>query len=202
MDLQSMRQLVARHNLQSGRAVLAALLCAFGAAALALAILVGSALAAGNLLANGSFERDSDGDGEPNGWVRSDFGGILPKRVCNQAYVGSCSFKYIYDGLNKSTQQVISPLAGNSSETYTLTIWVKGKEIDLGAVSPRVGLYFHQVDGGSDSNYVLLAAGTTAWTKLTVSTTSTEAFDYVYVVISAVADGGKAWFDKVKLVGP
>src|SRR3989304_5778216 len=88
------------------RAIWAALLCAFGAA-LAVAVFVGSALAANNLLANSSFEKDSDGDGLPNNWI--DFGtGIAPKRVCNQSVAGSCSLKVVLDANDKGVMKILS----------------------------------------------------------------------------------------------
>jgi len=202
MDLQSMRQLVARHNLQSGRAVLAALLCAFGAAALALAILVGSALAAGNLLANGSFEKDSDGDGEPNGWVRSDFGGILPKRVCNQAYAGSCSFKFVGDATYKDIVQYVDFIPGNAGDTITVSLWARSKDIVVGAGIYRVDVRIVHDDESDDTDFVLLDAGTTNWRRTLVSLEATESYDYIIVAIIFDPDSGKAWFDKVKLVRP
>ena len=71
------------------RRVLRALLLA----AIAVALFAGSAVAAGgNLVKNGSFEKDSNGDGIPNSWVGAN---LTPadKRVCNQSYAGTCSFK-------------------------------------------------------------------------------------------------------------
>src|SRR3990172_12470257 len=70
-------------------------LWAFVLAAFAVALLAGSALAAsGNLVKNGSFEKDSNGDGIPNAWSGS---ALTPgdKRVCNQSQAGACSFKMV-----------------------------------------------------------------------------------------------------------
>ena len=177
------------------RAGLAALLLA----AFAVAVVAGSALAA-NLVSNGSFENDSDMDGIPNKWFP---GGLTPadKRVCNQSYAGVCSFRLVGDGGDKTINQVPLP-SGNSGDTYTLTFWVKGKEIDNSSPHVYVALYFHHLDGTFDSTFEFVADGTTGWTKHTMSLTATADFDYIIVLISMDQDNGKAWFDKVKLVGP
>jgi hypothetical protein len=166
--------------------------------AIAVAVLAGSALAA-NLVKNGSFEKDSNGDGIPNNWIDSSTG-ILPKRACNQSYAGACSLKVVFDGQTKIIRQNFL-IGGNSGDSYKLTFWAKGKQVVTGAGIIQVGaIYFHHIDSSENSNSVSLAEGTSGWTKLSVTATASEDFDYLYVAFILNPDSGKAWFDKVKLV--
>ena len=94
------------------RRVLASLLlAAFGVAALA-----GSALAA-SLVKNGSFEKDSNGDGIPNNWLGNFNFTPADKRVCNQSHAGTCSFRLVGDGNNKflSQELAISGIDGDQA---------------------------------------------------------------------------------------
>jgi hypothetical protein len=181
------------------RRVLAALLCAFGAAAFAVAVLVGSALAAGNLVINGSFENDSNGDGIPNNWTPLS---LTPsdKRVCNKAHAGTCSFKMIGEGVTKYMFQ-FPAISGGAGDSYTLKVWVMTKDLVWGTGNATIYLETHQTDGGYDSDGQNLAQGTSAgWVLYTLNVTSTETYDSVRVWIKFYPESGKAWFDKVKLV--
>jgi len=175
------------------RAGLAALLLA----AFALAVLAGSALAA-NLVSNGSFENDSDMDGIPNKWFP---GGLTPadKRVCNQSYAGVCSFRLVGDGGDKTINQVPLP-SGNSGDTYKLTAWVKGKQIDNSGSQVYFALHFHLLGDTFDNEFSTVADGTTGWTKHTLTLTATGDFDYILVLLSFKQASATAWFDKLKLV--
>src|SRR3990172_1275029 len=110
---------------QTSQRVLAALLLV----AIALAVVAGSALAA-NLVKNGSFENDSNGDGIPNSWA----GFLLApgdKRVCNQSAAGDCSFKFIGEEESKDLSQTI-PVSGSAGDDFKFTVWTKGKELEGG----------------------------------------------------------------------
>ncbi|HLE73112.1 MAG TPA: hypothetical protein VI688_02595 [Anaerolineales bacterium] len=177
---------------------------AFGAllaAALALAIFAGPGLAAtANLVKNGSFEKDTNGDGIPNSW---DPVGLSPadKRVCNQSYAGTCSLRMIEDGIYKYLTQNIA-VSGGPAENYTLTIWAKGKAIVEGSGHAYIYLIIDHVDGSDNFDFVTLNPGTTPWTKYAIHLASTETYEAIRVSTTFDLDSGKAWFDKVKLVGP
>jgi len=177
------------------RRVLASLLLA----AVAVAVLAGSALAA-NIVSNASFEKDGDGDGIPNGWSTNALS-AADKRVCNQSYAGSCSFKMVGPGAEKRIWQT-NFIGGGAGDAYTWTIWVKTKDVVLGGGTATLFLEIHQFDGGGDLETLDIAAGTAGWQKYTLELTSTEVYDFVKVRVDFFPDSGKAWFDKVKLVGP
>ena len=182
---------ITKQGSRTRRLMLAGVLAAFG-----VAILAGSALAAA-LVKNGSFEKDSNADGIPNGWARSDFGGILPKRVCNQSYAGSCSLRFVFDLYGKEVEQTLS-IGGLDGDTYKLTLWMKGNSIVDGAGrDTQVRLTFNPSGG---SFWISPAAGTSAWTKYTIQEAAFENFTSITVELVSDSTSGKAWFDSVKLV--
>ena len=197
MNIASSKPIKAMRSSRAGRAVLAALLCAFGAAALA-----GSALAAtGNLVKNGSFEKDGNGDGIPNAWS----GSALTsgdKRVCNQSQAGACSFKmvaaspYAFKNLN----QCIGLTGTNAGDEYNFRAWTKGKGLDL--AGGEATLYVDFYDGGIiiDSDYYSLPAGTSPWTLRQIPATAAADYDAICIALALDANAGKIWFDKVSLV--
>jgi hypothetical protein len=176
-------------------------------AALILAIFAAGAqnaqAATTNLVKNGSFEKDANGDGVPNNWSNV---GLSPadKRVCNKSYAGACSFKMIGEGdtFDKFIWQ-LPVVSGGSGDVYTLTLWVKAKELDwLPVGNATVYLEINQTDGGLDYVGFDLPEGTYDWTLVTLEVTSTDTYNGARVLIDFEPASGKAWFDKVKLVGP
>jgi hypothetical protein len=167
-------------------------------AALAVAVLAGSALAAA-LVKNGSFEKDNNGDGIPNKWTTG--GPITPadKRVCNQAQEGSCSFKMKADGSEKSLNQTLD-ISGLANADYTLSLWTKGKDLDLSGGAMRIFLTFAHTGGSGSTVHVIdVPAGSSPWTKRSVTGDSVADFEYINISVTTFATSGKAWFDQVKL---
>ena len=195
MNISPMRHLLANGSPRRGRAAFAMGLLA----GLAVATLAGSALAAGgNLVANGSFEKDSNGDGMPNNWADNGSSGPIPRRNCKQSYAGSCSLKFAFDDLNKFVEQNIAS-GGNSYESYKLTFWVKTKQVVAAGGVIRIDLKLLPSGG---YNYIYVPEGSATWTKYSITLESTADFTSTYIELVANPQSGKAWFDKVKLVGP
>ena len=210
MNISSIKPIKAMPSSRSGQAVLAALLCAFGAAAFALGIFVVDAQAqvgiqAGtNYLSNSSFEKDGNGDGIPNSW----FGGYsitsADKRVCNQSYVGDCSFKMVGDTNYKYLGQCVdfNPDTTFAGDKFKLKIWIKGKAIDVGAGEAQVYITFYDTGGAGQLNYdtFSIPGGTSAWASHQVSEAALADYDQICIYLVFEADSGKVWFDKVSLV--
>jgi len=201
MNVSAIRQILARHASPPGRPVIASLLLS----AVMLALFAGSALAtSGNLVRNSSFERDTDGDGLPNSWTMVGRTSA-DKRVCNKSYIGMCSFKMMASGgtsTDKWIEQSPAILPGSDGDVYTLTLWVKAKDLVLTSGASWIELDVHQLDGGFDYLQVPIAAGTYGWTLYTVEVITTEDHDTVRIIIDCEAESGKIWIDKVKLIGP
>ena len=197
MKFSMLERIASAQRPMASRAVFASLLLA----ALAVAILAGSALAAGNLIKNGSFEKDTNGDGVPNNWTGNINLTPADKRVCNQSYAGTCSFKLVGDGTEKYLSQIVSLPGGTQGESFQLNVWAKGKNTVLGSGIVLIQMIILHTDGDSlDNYYAYIPAGNTPWTKYTINGEATENFNNINVVLFSSADSGKAWFDKVKLV--
>jgi hypothetical protein len=167
--------------------------------AIALAVVAGSALAAA-IIKNGSFEKDSNGDGIPNKWS----GYLLStadKRVCNQSKAGSCSFKMKADGNYKHLIQFNS-YGGPAGDTYTFSAWIKVKDLVLGAGDARLVVGFGHTDGNSVNEETIgLPAGTQGWTLYSIPATADENYNEITAfIISEHATSGKLWIDKFSLV--
>ena len=193
MDIHTFNSVVALPSSKSRRRILAALLLAV----LAVAVFAGSALAAA-LVKNGSFEKDSNGDGVPNSWVGN---GLTPadKRVCNQSYAGNCSFKMIGDGNIRELIQVVAA-PGLLGDEFNLTAWTKGKAVDLGTSGvARVHVQFNNSDNSITIVWFDMPGGSSPWTKHQVSALASKNFDSITIFAQLLADSGKMWVDKVKL---
>jgi len=201
MNISPINHFLAKQSRHTRRAVLVAVLCAFGAAVFILAVFASSALAATtNLVKNGSFEKDSEGGGIPNHWGFPDNLQITDKRVCNQSKSGSCSFLIVGDGLTKGLSQRISVSGFEGDEVY-VTAWAKGKYFRLDGGTGRLRVLFNHTDGSSNVEFVHVPYGTFPWSFLQGTAVAGENYDSIDIgVYSYNADGGKVWFDKVKLV--
>ena len=194
MNISGVKQFFARRS-PPNRPILGALLLA----AFAVAVFAGSALAAGNLVKNGSFEKATNGIPNWWGWF-----GFTPadKRVCNQSKAGACSFKMVADGAFKNLEQCCLPISGLAGDEFTLSVWTKSKAFDLGlGNSAYVYVLFSYPGGGSNYDYFDIPTGTTAWTLIQVSAVADDAYDTMEVGVQFnYPVSGKVWFDKVRLV--
>jgi hypothetical protein len=146
---------------------------------------------------NRSFEKDSNGDGTPNGWFRD---GLTPKdkRVCNQSYSGACSFKMVGNDSEKFLYQVTLYSSGPAGVEETLSVYTKGKSIvNAPGGFARVWLRFNQTDGGTEWHGVQLPPGNSGWTYREVSGTAIESFSSIEVWLDMRAASGKMWVDLV-----
>jgi hypothetical protein len=195
MNASPVRSISSKQSSKTSRAGLGAILLA----AFILAVFAGSALAAGKLVKNGSFEKDGDGDGIPNKWAGISLT-AADKRVCNQSYAGACSFKMVADGTIKVLKQVIV-VSGVTGEDFILSAWTKGKDVVLGGGAARIYLVFNHTDGSNNPWYFDIPAGTSAWALSQVSGQANENFDSITISLQFIEPtSGKVWADKVKLV--
>jgi hypothetical protein len=165
-------------------------------AALAGALLAGSALAAA-LIKNGSFEKDTNGDGVPNKW-----GGYLlsaaDKRVCGTSAAGDCSFKMKADSNYKNLSQFVAQ-SGLDGDSFTFSAYIRQKDLVLGVGGARLAVIFNHTDGSDNTVFIEVPAGTDPWTYYSVTAYADENYDDILILIICESDSGKIWFDKVKL---
>lgn len=201
MNLSNIKALTASRRPRPAHAVLALLLIASLSFAFLAAIVPGASAAGTNYVLNGSFEKDADFDGVPNNWTGF---ALSPadKRVCNQSYAGSCSFKFVGDGIEKQLHQTYT-VSGFGGDKFRFSVWTKGKNIvnGVGAAAVSVNIYYTAGDPPYDYWFFTTPVGTTPWTLHKFTVTADRAYDAISVIFqqySAVT--GKIWFDKAKLV--
>jgi glucose/arabinose dehydrogenase len=87
----------------------------------------------GELIRNGSFENDKNGDGIPNRWTVS--AGLNAKRVCKGTGVtdGTCALRIRNGTGGGKVQQVIAAAALASGTTLDLSVMATGQNIPAGA---------------------------------------------------------------------
>jgi hypothetical protein len=156
--------------------------------ALALAVLVGSALAAA-IVKNGSFEKGSGGI--PKNWLTYGFTS-KDKRVCNQSKVGNCSLKQVGDGNYKQFLQDTFPV-GDAGDTVLLTFWAKTKALVEGTDTIHLFVNVIHVDDSFDQGTLSLPEGDTPWTLYTVDVPVAEPFHKVELIFDNYLDSGKVW---------
>jgi len=92
---------------------------------------------------------------------------------------------------------------GLAGDEFTLSLWAKTKDLVVGGGSYYYSIeIFHTDNISSDTSGAGLNAGTTGWSKHQNGLVASESYDEIQVIIFFNPDSGKAWFDKVKLVGP
>jgi hypothetical protein len=189
---------IVRHPPAAGRAVLKTFLIV----TLCFAFLAGSVDGASALtqptVKNRSFEKDTDGNGIPNNWAKL-FPKASDKRVCNQSYAGSCSFKMVGDGDNKKLFQVTLNSSGPAGRHALLSAYTKGKSIVNGGGSALVRVAFNHTDGSGNADYFQLPAGNSAWAFRSIVATATENYSSITIWLEMSANSGKMWVDSVAL---
>ena len=143
---------------------------------------------------NKGFEKDSNGDGIPNAWSKL-FAPASDKRVCNQSYAGSCSYKMVGDGSDNWLHQTTLYSSGPAGIQATISAYTKGNSIGGGA---RVWVTFNHSDGSQNSVYFSLPAGSSPWTYRQNTGTADESFDSMSIWLESYGSG-KMWVDNVGL---
>ncbi|NOZ20058.1 MAG: hypothetical protein GXP25_03110 [Planctomycetes bacterium] len=144
-----------------------------------------------NLLRNGGFEEDANGDGLPDHW---EIGKSGVKRVTGEKHSGeasACQTKKTPEDYSFALQWVT--LKPNTR--YTLSGWIKTKDV-TGGVGAQ--LYAYAFKGAQGMSARTCAMGTTPWRRyVSTFTTGEGARGRVTFRIWAV---GEAWFDDIQLV--
>ena len=144
---------------------------------------------AANLIADGGFEQDADGDGNPDGWEIAEpvaldaqvkHGGRQSARIDSDSDIIN-NFSKLWLDLKPNT-------------AYTLSAWIKTEGI--GGQGAQVYPYgFEGMVGGG----FLVATGTTDWRRYSVTFT-TGAGTHGRISFRVYGTKGAAWFDDLALV--
>ncbi len=161
------------------------------------------------LVPNGSFERDTNRDGQPDEWAPAPF--KSPAKFAwdrGVAHTGKASARVADSRSPDSTAWDANTARWVSNrtteckpgETFSLRAWVK---TDLTAGQATV--VFAWFGGGKwlREDATQKIAGKTDWTQCTATVSAPEKADSVRVYLMLNAAAGQAWFDDVEMVrGP
>ncbi len=158
-----------------------------------------SVLFEGDLLRNGSFDRDTDGDGLPEGWKPGSLTG-QDRLVGNpNLYDGRWALQFTETpGVAKSITQTLT-IAGKAGSTLRLEGFSKADGASLigGAYQVRAKVFF--VDGTTGAFAVNFSRGTHDWQRRVSALTAAQDFNSIEVGARYDDQTGTAWFDAVHL---
>jgi len=156
-----------------------------------------------NLISNGSFETDTDADGEPDNWTETESSGTVA-RVTAENYHGAASLKFTAAGTGTFV----------TSDKYEMT---EGRDVDLSfayyasnaSAQPKIELAWYDAAQASISNSTVFDSdqGTTAtsWTyveeRIATPPANARYFE-VKITGNDQATTYNVWFDDIRVSQP
>lgn len=152
---------------------------------------VGEEVEGENLLPNGDFERDRDGDGLPDGWQTAQ------PLAFDEEVVHSGSRSVRIDSDDVTINNINKGYVSLKPHTaYTLSGWMKTEAIEGGQGAQ---LYVYEFDEAHGAGIGIVMHGTHDWTRVQqVFRTGQDADGRV--TFRVYASTGTAWFDDLRLV--
>jgi hypothetical protein len=154
----------------------------------------------GELIANGSFETDGNGDSVPDGWTAKNMQiNTNDDIVCGPFSAGACSFTILGNGKGKTLIQQIN-VPGAATDTFTLSFDTQGTSV------PNKGNYlvdvkFYYTNGTKKSFKLKVVApfpGT--FTHYSLPITITRPYNRIDVTVQYSKASGRVWFDAMSLL--
>lgn len=153
--------------------------------------------ASGELITNGSFETDANGDAKPDGWIVSAL--VSAKRVCDGGpYItdGICALQVKYGIGGGNVKQKIPGSALATGTELDLAAMVTGKNVPAGTII-KVKV---KTQTGTTPLTLPVPTGTYASQPVSLPTIVTDAQGIrVIVVVAYPASGGKLYVDEMSL---
>ncbi len=144
-----------------------------------------------NLMANGDFEIDEDGDGLPDGWE------VALPLVFDEEVVKSGKRSVRIDSDNVQINNFSKYwLTLKPNTTYTLNGWMKTEEINGGAGAQ---MYVYDFEGAQTGGIAIVFHGTNDWTHVSQSFTTADDLEG-RVNFRVYGSTGTAWFDDIRIV--
>jgi hypothetical protein len=144
-----------------------------------------------NLLVNGDFEDDADGDGNPDGWTI-----IEPVEIDREnAHSGTACVRI--DSTDHQINNISKQYVTLKPYTaYTLSAWIRTEDIANGQGAQ---VYPYEFEGATGSGISIVVHGTQDWKRMVhVFTTADDAEGRVNFRV--YGSTGIAWFDDLRLV--
>lgn len=147
------------------------------------------------LVANGGFQADSDGDGVPDRWTAANLG-TNDGRACSG---DPCLVKMRGSGTVKRMTQTVQ-YAGNAGDSITLRARSRAKDVPAGGGPYRALATIFHGDGSKQSIVLNFSPGKHGFERLNQTVTATEDFTNISVAIEYGRTGGLVRFDSVSLL--
>ncbi len=101
-----------------------------------------------DLIANGSFETDSDGDGKPDGWTATDRPGATWSIDDTVAYSGSRSMRLsIPSAAPESNAATLRTTIEDIAPNSYYCLWAKARAVGIAEVEPQLTMYVRNGEG-------------------------------------------------------
>ena len=155
----------------------------------------GKPLPGENLLKNGGFEEDANGDGVPDHWAAGHGRGgtRVVRRVTDEEHSGNACAHQAKKSPDYFFAQQYVTLKPHT--TYTFAGWIKTEGITIGAGAQ---IYAYEFDAAVGARVQTFAVGTTPWRRY--ASTFTTGDDPVGRINFRIYSNGKGWFDDLQLV--
>jgi len=143
-----------------------------------------------NLLPNGDFESDEDGDGLPDGWQ------VTPPLVLDEDVVHSGAHSARIDSSDLNINSIDKGFVTLEANTiYTLSGWMRTQNITGGAGAQ---IYPYGFDGAQGAGIGIVMHGTNDWTPVS-QVFRTGQDPHGRVTFRVYGSTGTAWFDDLRL---
>lgn len=168
-----------------------------------LAVGPGSASAAGagvaspaELVHNGSFEQNTDGNNVPDGWASKGLPATGGQVCSGEVHTGSCAVKI---PLGRTRQLSFTRnIDGNAGEDITFSLWSNAQSALGGKLSARVTITYW--NNRRQSWTILIPREMPGWQQSQISLTPTRAYRKINVILRATgAASGDLWLDDASL---
>jgi len=162
-----------------------------------------AAINGGNLVPNGSFETDTDGNGTPDNWVLTTYSGSTVGIVTDVQYHGASSYKFTSGGLGGGYIVTDAYVAVSQGRAYTASFMLKSSVVDVRNLIEVIWYTSAFAEISTTAVFDDDTANPTSWTlkelEVTPPATAMYAKIRMYGCHSSNATAGSTWFDDVRL---
>jgi hypothetical protein len=155
------------------------------------------------LLSNRGFETDTDGDRRPNGWLDMGSGwNGSDGRECSVFYGGSCAV-VLHGALPPADKELVFTAnhSGNAGDKYVFSVYRRAFSVP--PLSSTFAAHVEIYNGGPspvDTKTINFPKGTYAFTKSSLSFTTTTAYTKFVVTFEYNAGSGTVYLDNASLI--
>lgn len=149
-----------------------------------------------NLLTNGSFELDVDGNHIPDGWFARHFQGA-GGQDCDTAHSGTCSLVLLGRRWPTSLSQYVRT-GGSAGDNLTLSLWARANRNDRQPAAYALITIIYT--NGTRRHFTLwIRGGSDDWRQNQLSFTASRSYRAIEVALVRWSQRGHVWLDDVRL---